>query len=283
MKFKNIKNIIKNNPTLFPGIILFLIVLLPCLFGGFILNTSLSKVLSTPANLPPSSEYLLGTTSEGRDMLTLLIVSTSSTLKIGLIGGGIGFIIGTFLGLISGYLQGTWIDAIIRNITDVFLTIPPLAILIMIAASFRIVSITTMGIIIGATAWMHPTRVIRSQTLSMRERSFVQLAKLSLSSDFEIIFKEIMPNLLPYLAATFVNAVSSAILASIGLEVLGLGSQQLPTLGTIIYYALYYTAMWRGLWWWWVPPVIVVVLIFLGLFMMSMAIDKYANPKLRNE
>jgi peptide/nickel transport system permease protein len=89
-----------------------------------------------------------------------------------------------------------------------------------------------------------------------------------------------MPNLIPFLAANFVNSVSSAILASIGLEVLGLGSQQTPTLGNTIYFAITNSAMWRGLWWWWLSPIIILIVLFLGLFLVSTALDELSNPRL---
>jgi peptide/nickel transport system permease protein len=213
-------------------------------------------------------------------MLALMLVGTPATLRIGLIGGGIGLLVGVFLGLISGYFGG-WLDGLIRGIVDVGLTIPSLAILIMIAASFRGLSLNLMGIVIALTAWMHTTRTIRSQVLSLRERNFIQMAKLSGSGNFGVMFQEILPNIIPYIAASFVDAVSTAILASIGLEVLGLGAQKAQTLGNTIYFAIFYSAMWRGLWWWWLPPIIVLVCIFLGLFLVSTALDEFANPRLK--
>jgi peptide/nickel transport system permease protein len=107
------------------------------------------------------------------------------------------------------------------------------------------------------------------------------MAKLSGMNDLEVIFIELMPNLLPYLAAAFAGAVSAAILASIGLEALGLGPQNDPTLGMTIYWALYYTAVLRGLWWWWGPPIVIIVLTFIGLFLVAAGLDKIANPRLR--
>ena len=98
---------------------------------------------------------------------------------------------------------------------------------------------------------------------------------------FEIIVRELIPNLLPYLAASFVSAVASAILATIGLEALGLGPQNEPTLGITIYWSLYYTSLLRGMWWWWAPPIVVIVLTFVGLFLITMGLDQIANPKLR--
>ncbi len=123
--------------------------------------------------------------------------------------------------------------------------------------------------------------MIRSQTLSLRERLFVEVAKLSGQNDFEIIFFQILPNLMAYLAATFVGAVSTGILAAVGLEVLGLGPQNVPTIGRVLYYAFTYSAMFRGMWWWWAPPIVTLAIIFTGLFLMSISLDKYANPRLQ--
>lgn len=271
---------LRRTPTLVPGVLLLLFVLVPALFGPLVVDVRQSGVLADEPNLPPSWAHPLGTQSEGRDVLALLIVGTPATLKIGLIGGGVGLALGAILGLLSGYLGGR-LDAAIRSIVDVGLTIPALAILILIAASFRMVTLEMMGLVVASTSWMHPTRVIRSQVLSLRERGFVQLAKLSGLGDVAIIFGELLPNLFPFLAASFVNAVSTAFLASIGLEVLGLGSQQTQSLGVVIYYAIYYSAVWRGIWWWWVPPIMILVALFVGLFLVSVALDELTNPRLR--
>jgi peptide/nickel transport system permease protein len=267
------------NKTFLSGCLLLLIILLPCLLGIFFIKPAAIRVMADKPNLPPSLEHPLGTQSEGRDMLALMLVGTPATLRIGLIGGLVGLVFGILLGLSSGYFGG-WLDGIIRGMVDVGLTIPSLAILIMIAASFRGLSVNLMGVVVALTAWMQTARTIRSQVLSVRERSFVQLAKLSGSSSLEVILQEILPNLIPYIAASFVDAVSTAILASIGLEVLGLGAQQAQTLGNTIYFAIFYSAMWKGMWWWWLPPIVVLVCIFLGLFLISMALDELANPRL---
>ncbi len=268
-----------SNATFIYGCLLILIIVIPCIIGSVTMKPESIKVMAGKPNQPPSTEHPLGTQSEGRDMLALMLVGTPATLRIGLIGGLVGLIVGIILGLISGYFGG-WLDGFIRGVVDVGLTIPSLAILIMIAASFRGLSVNLMGLIVALTAWMQTTRTIRSQVLSLRERSFIQLAKLSGSTGLEIIFLEILPNLIPYIAAGFVDAVSTAILASIGLEVLGLGAQQAQTLGNTIYFAIFYSAMWQGYWWWWLPPIVVLVCIFLGLFMISMALDELANPRL---
>jgi peptide/nickel transport system permease protein len=269
----------QRNPTLLIGLILLALVVVPGVLGQFITDPERYKILAGTPNMPPSSDHLLGTQSEGRDFLTVILLGTPNTLIIGLVGGGVAVVAGAILGMISGYYGGM-VDGLIRNTVDVGLTIPVLAILIMIAASFPVVTPVMMGLVIALTSWMHPTRVIRSQILSLKEREFVKLIKLSGVGSLHIIFVELMPNLIPFLAANFVNSVSSAILASIGLEVLGLGSQQTPTLGNTIYFAITNSAMWRGLWWWWLSPIIILIVLFLGLFLVSTALDELSNPRL---
>lgn len=261
------------------GCLLLAAVLLPSMLSPLFYDLDLARIASSGLNLPPSWEHPLGTQSEGRDVLALILVGTPATLTIGLIGGGIGVLVGTFLGMVSGYFGGR-LDTMIRNTVDVGMTIPPFAILIMIAASFKVVTLPLMGVAVAISAWMYPTRVIRSQVLSIRTRGYVRMARLSGIGDLRIIFGELLPNLIPLITAAAVNAIAVSILASIGLEVLGLGGQNV-TLGTTIYFAIYYASMWRGLWWWWLPPVLVLVAIFLGLFLVSMALDEVANPKLR--
>jgi len=134
---------------------------------------------------------------------------------------------------------------------------------------------------LASLAWLNPTRTIRAQVLSLRERGYVEVARLSGMSGPEIIVKELMPNLLPYLAATLVNAVSSAILASIGLEVLGLGPVDAPTLGMTLYWVNYNAALINGWWWWWLAPLGIILIVFLGLFFLTVGLDEIANPRLR--
>jgi peptide/nickel transport system permease protein len=265
--------------TLWAGIIFLILALLPAILGPFFVSPEQSEVLADVPNLPPDPLHPLGTQSEGRDVLAVLMRGTPATLTIGLIGGGVALVVGSGLGFIAGFF-GRRIDAVISTIVDVGLTIPPLAILILIGASFPVVSLLAMGIVVASTAWMSSARVIRAQVLSLKEREFVRVARLSGAGNFHIMFLELMPNLIPFLAANFVNAVTSTILASIGLEVLGLGPQQSRTLGSTIYEAMYHTAMWRGLWWWWLPPIIILIFIFLGLFLISVGLDRYANPRL---
>ncbi len=138
-----------------------------------------------------------------------------------------------------------------------------------------------MAFLLALFAWQGPTRVLRSQVLSLRERGYVRMARASGSSTFSIMFTEMLPNMMPYLASSFAGGLSGAILAATGLEALGLGPTRIPTLGMTIYYAIRGTAITRGMWWWWGMPIFVLVIIFIGLFLISIGLDEVANPRLR--
>ena len=269
------------NPLLIGGVLLLAMVLL---FGPVMsiwVDKDMAKVGTGMPDLGPSAEHPLGTDTVGRDILAVIVVGTPLTLRIGLVAGAIGLGLGILLGFLAGYFGG-WVDTLIKGAADVLLTVPGLLFLVVIATTLRgAVSVNMMALVVASLAWMWPTRTIRSQVLTLRERQFVLVARLSGMNGFEIILRELVPNLLPYLAASFVSAVGSAILASIGLEALGLGPQNEPTLGMTIYWALYYTSVLRGLWWWWAPPIVMIILTFVGLFLLSMGLDQVANPKLR--
>ena len=228
----------------------------------------------------PSWDHPLGTESNGRDMLAVLIVGAPRSLRVGMIAAGIGMLVGILLGFSAGFLGG-WVDNVIRTIADAVITIPSLAVLIVISAYVRSVSVENMALLLALFAWPGPTRFIRAQVLTMRERGYVQMARLSGSSRFDIMFREMMPNLLPYLASSFTGNVSGAILAATGLEALGLGPTRIPTLGMTIFYAIRAAAILRGMWWWWGIPIAILVIIFSGLFLMTVGLDEIANPRLR--
>ena len=272
---------IRRNPKLLVGLILLAALLGLGLFGPLFVDTANADPMSVRPDQAPNREFPLGTESQGRDMLALVIRGIPLTIQIGLIAGAIGLGIGTILGFVAGYTGGV-VDLVIRSVADIMLTVPGLLVLIVVAASIQgLVSVRTIALVVASLAWMFPTRTIRSQVLSLRERPYVEMAKLNGMSAPAIIAKELIPNLLPYLGASFVGAVGSAILAAIGLEALGLGPQNEPTLGMTIYWAIFYSALLRGLWWWWAAPVGVIVILFTALFLIAVGLDELANPRLR--
>jgi peptide/nickel transport system permease protein len=252
------------------------------LIGSATIGTSKAVPLSGPPDLPPSARFPLGTDSAGRQLLPVLIAGVPLTLEVGLLAGGVGLLIGTVLGFTAGYFGGA-IDAIIRTAADIILPIPALAVLVVIASTIHtLLSVEIMALVIASLAWMYPTRTIRAQVLSIRNRAYIEVARLSGEGHLKVIFRELMPNLLPYLAASFVGAVGAGILAGIGLEALGLGPQDKPTLGMTIFWAIYYGATLRGMWWWWGPPIVILILVFMSLFLIAQGLDRYANPRLRH-
>jgi peptide/nickel transport system permease protein len=272
---------INTNRMLVAGVLLIAIVILFGIVGSTFVTKAQADVGAGRPSRPPDFQHLLGTDQQGRDVLANLIFGTPSTLKIGLIAGLVGVAVGSVLGLAAGYWGGAP-DSAIRLAVDVFLTIPNLMILIVIASMLSGVTVEQMGLIIALWAWMWPARTVRAQVLTMRERSYVQVARLNGMGSLKILFRELMPNLMPFLAASLVGTVAAAILASIGLSALGLGPQNEPSLGLTIYWAIFYGALIRQLWWWFLPPILITVILFIGLFMTTAGLDRIANPRLRS-
>ena len=281
------------NPKLIAGFILVMSVVLLGVIGPLFWDVTQARVASAPLNIPPiwvkdppaifpdpDPAHPLGTESNGRDMLALLMAAAPGTLRVGMIAAGLGMAIGIVLGFSAGLLGGWW-DALVRTIADAVITIPSLAVLIVISAFVRQIDLTNMALLLALFAWPGPTRLIRAQVLSMRERGYVQMARISGASTLDIMFKEMMPNLLPYLAASFSGNVSANILAATALEALGLGPTRIPTLGMTIFYSIRAASILRGMWWWWGFPILLLILIFTGLFLITVGLDEIANPRLR--
>lgn len=271
----------RGNTKLLSGVILILALVLFWLIGSLVVSPARSAPIAGLPSQPPSWQYPLGTDTHGRDLLAVMMMGTGFTLRIGFVAGAIGLGIGTILGFLSGYYGGL-LDTIIKWTGDVLLTIPILAVLVVVAAMLPgTMSLNFMTLLVASLSWMLPTRAIRAQVLSMREQAYVQVARLSGMNHLEVIVKELMPNLLPYLAASFVVTSAGAVLALIGLEFLGLGPQDIPTLGMTIYWATSYAAILRGMWWWWAPPAVIIAALFVGLFLVSAGLDEIVNPKLK--
>ena len=247
----------------------------------------LVRAASVQANQKPSwnpwSGYPLGTDLQGRDIYAAVVVGIPLSLRIGLIAAAIGVGVGMLLAFIAAYLGGV-VDAIVRTVVDSLIPIPGLLVLVLVATTLNPgqgLSVDQLAFVIAVLAWPGPARVIRSQVLVIRERGYVEMARMSGTSALGIIFKEMMPNLAPYALASFVAAVSGSILASIGVESLGLGPLDSPTLGSMIYWNIFNSSVLLGLWYWLLPPIVVLITLFVGLFMISAGLDEVANPRLR--
>lgn len=273
---------LRRNKGLALGVIILLGLTLFTVIGLLVINPKHAYPLSAALKQPPSLKYPFGTDFFGRNLLAAMVVGMWQTALIGLLAGGIGTFVGVVLGFTSAYFGG-WIDSVIRTICQILTPIPVLLIQVVVAGSLdkRDVTIFTMAIIVAMLAWMGPTLVIRAQVMTMKERQFVAVAKLSGMSDFGIIFKEILPNLLPFIAAAFVGQVFAAVFASFYLAVLGLGPLREPLLGNIIWAAQSQGAFFNGWWWWPLEPAFAMILILGSLALVNMGLDELANPRVR--
>jgi peptide/nickel transport system permease protein len=273
---------LRRNKSLAIGLLLFFFLIMFTVVGMLTIDTDHAFALAVKSKQPPSLEFPLGTDFFGRDMLAVMIMGTYQTAIIGFIAGGIGTFIGVILGFVSAYFGGI-IDTAIKGISQILMPIPVFLIQIVIAGSLdkRDVTIYTMAFIVVLLAWMGPTLVMRSQVLSMKERTYVSVAKLSGVGDIGIIFTEIFPNLLPFIVAQFVTQVFAAVFASFYLAVLGLGPLREPLLGNIIWAAMGQGAFFNGWWWWPVFPSIGLALILGSLALINMGLDELSNPRVR--
>jgi peptide/nickel transport system permease protein len=273
---------LRRNKGLAIGLLIILALTLFTVIGLLTINPKNAYPLAVASHKPPSLEYPFGTDFFGRDMLAAMVIGLWQTALIGVLAGAIGTLIGVVLGFISAYFGGL-LDAGIKGVCQILTPIPAFLIQVVIAGSLdkRDVTIYTMAFVVVLLAWMGPTLVIRSQVLSMKERQFVSVAKLSGVGDLGVIFGEIMPNLLPFLAAAFVTQVFAAVFASFYLAVLGLGPLREPLMGNIIWTAMGQSAFFNGWWWWPLEPAGAMVLILGSLALVNMGLDELANPRIR--
>jgi peptide/nickel transport system permease protein len=274
-----LREVVAAEPMLSSGLLLFALLLAVGIIGPLFIDRSLAEIGVMPARRPPSAEHWLGTDGQGREVIAALLVALPQSLRIGLFAGTIGLGIGVILGLLAAWFHG-FVDSAIRILSDVVMTIPGIALLVLVATNVRVMTVDLMAIIVASIAWMYPTRTMRAQSLSIISRPYIEVARLNAIGGVRLLATEVLPNLLPFIAASFVTGVSSALLATIGLEALGLGPQNELTLGSIIYWAQLNGAILRGMWWWWLPPVVLIALTFLSLLMISMGLDRAVNRRL---
>jgi peptide/nickel transport system permease protein len=275
-------NYMRRNKGMAIGIFILLLLVIFTVYGTFTANLKHAYPLSVKSKQPPSLEYPLGTDFFGRDLYVAMVVGLRQTAIIGLLAGALGTLIGVVFGFISAYFGG-WLDMVIKGTCQILIPIPALLIQVIIAGSLdkRDVTIYTMAFVVVLLSWMGTTLVIRAQVLTMKERQFVSVAKLSGMGDVGIIFSEILPNLLPFIAAQFVNMCFYAVFASFFLAVLGLGPLREPLLGNTIWAAQGQSAFFNGWWWWPMAPAVALVLILGSLALINMGMDELANPRVR--
>ncbi len=229
---------------------------------------------------PPSQKFWFGTTFFGQDVFTQFVLGLQATFLVGIIGGGLGTIIGVVVGFTAGY-RGGIIDEILNMLTNIVLVLPTMAVLLIIAAYLEVRSVTSECIFIGLTAWPWAARAIRAQTFSLRNRDFIDLARMSGMKSIKIIFREIAPNMMSYLVMTFILQFGGAILAAATLDFIGLGPTNAISLGLMMQISVLWGALYFGSWWWFIPPGLAITAIVGALYSMNVGLDEVFNPKLR--
>ncbi|SKC35058.1 ABC transporter permease [Krasilnikoviella flava] len=268
-------------PWLVIGLVLVGAITLFGIFGPYLVGDP--RQIRDIGLTPPSGDFLLGTTQTGQDVLAQLAYATRGSLQIGLLVGVLATALSAFFGIYGAY-RGGFADEAFSLLSNVFLVIPGLPLVIVISGFVPRESrgLWTIAVVLAVTSWAASARVLRAQTLSVRHRDYVAASKVSGEKPWRVIVVEILPNLLPVIASQFVFAVIAAILGEAGLSFIGLGASNSATLGTMLFYAQNGFALSLGAWWWFVPPGLMIALFGMGLSLINFSIDEIINPKLKN-
>jgi peptide/nickel transport system permease protein len=226
---------------------------------------------------PPSGGHPLGTTNTGQDVLKLLIVSARGSLTVGLTVGILATVVSILIGVVGAYAGGRY-DEGLSLFSNVFLVLPGLPLVILLTDYLQSRGAVAVAAIISLTGWAGAARVLRAQTLSVRNRDYVDAARVSGEPAWRIIVSEVLPNLLPIIAAQFIFAVLGGILIEAALAFLGLGGSS--SWGSMLFFAQNAQALSLGAWWWFVPPGLCIALFGCGLALINFSLDELINPRL---
>ncbi len=232
-------------------------------------------------DLAPSAEYWFGTDSRGQDLFWQLTFAFRNTLAFGILVALLSRAISITVGLVSGYLGGP-VDRVLMVINDVFVTLPIIPILLLfyfvVGNNFSTVN---LAILMACLGWPFDARLIRSIALGLRHREFTRHAIFSGMSPMKIMFEEHLPYVMPIVFATTMANILWSIGVEVTLAILGFTNINIPTVGTTIYWANNHSAMVVGVWWWIVIPIVLLVIMFLGLFLLTISLNEYIDPRSR--
>ena len=233
---------------------------------------------------PPSDKYLLGTNDIGQDIFSELIYGTRVSLTIGFLAALFTVVIGTLVGVVSGFLGGA-VDEVLMRFTDVIMILPNIPLLILLMAIFGRQSYFIMILAISITGWTGTARMVRSSTLSIKERAYVEASKAIGAGDGHIITKHVLPNVSPLIMATMIYQVAGAMMSEAGLSFLGLGDPSAKSWGMVLHYAQtsggWYANQGYPAWWWIIPPGLLIALTITSLVLIGQTLEEIINPRLR--
>lgn len=261
------------------GLSIFFFFVVIAVFAPFLAPNDPNEFVGIPYSRP-TSEHILGLDRMGRDILSQLIYGTRLSLIVGLTTGTLMTTISLLIGMTAGYFGGL-VDRILSTIIDVFMVIPGLPLMIVIASYIRFRGVVPIILVISFTSWAPGARVIRAQTLTMRNREFILASKITGEKSRRIIFSEIMPNMLSLISSNFFVACLTAIVGEASLEFLGFGDVSAITWGTMLYWAQNSSALLNNSWGWVLAPGIAIATLGASFALLNFSIDELTNPKLR--
>jgi peptide/nickel transport system permease protein len=229
----------------------------------------------------PSSAHWFGTTHLGQDIFSEILVGTRGVMFVGFLAGLVAMVLSIIMGITAGYLGGILDDGL-SAVTNVFLVIPALPLIIIISATVSSAGDLMVALVIGFTSWAWGARILRAQTLSLRQRDYVQASRATGETTWRIIIFEILPNLVAIIASSFVSTVIFAVMSEITLAFIGVSNVSTWNWGTILFWAQSQQALAQGAWWWFVPAGLAIAILGTALSLLNFGIDEFVNPRLRS-
>lgn len=276
---KVFRDLFKDYRFVFSFVVLVFIVILALMSFGSPYDPTLWNVV--PRDMKPSAEYLLGTDSNGQDIFWQATFAVRNSLIISLIAGLVSRVIAILVGMVSGYIGGNT-DRVLMFISDGLLVIPIFLVFVLLAMLLReYMNLALLGLMLSLLSWPWDARLIRSMILTLREREFTKTAILSGTGTVSLVLKEYLPFTTPLIFSTLINNIAFAIGLEITLAFLGLVNLTIPTLGTMLNWAITYQAILLGRWYWVLTPVVLSLFLFIALYWLSVSISEYLDPRTR--
>ena len=275
-----LRDLVRHNPEFRIGLVLVLLVLTLAALS-FASPYPELDVYVVPPDVPPSSAYWFGTTSRGQDVFWQVCTAIRHTLAFGLTVALVSRLISLGVGLLAGY-KGGFVDRLLMSINDTFIVIPLFPVLVLFYFVLRDnMSWLALALIMSLLGWSYDARLIRSVAMSVKTREFTQTSVFSGMTTREILRREHLPYVLPIVFSTTLANMNWSIGLEVTLSVLGFTDINTPSIGGMIYWANQHTALVAGIWWWIAFPVIVVVMAFIGLFLLSVSLNEFIDPRSR--
>ncbi|HKB94062.1 MAG TPA: ABC transporter permease [Gaiellaceae bacterium] len=270
------------NPKSRLGLLMVAFVIVVALIAPLISVSDPNGFSLLDARQAPSWHHLFGTTDQGSDIFSQVVVGARRSLLLGAAAGALATAVAAILGITAAYTGGI-VDEVVNFLANVFLTIPPIPLLVVMSGYLKTRGLWTMVVVIAAVLWAFEARILRGQALSLKSRDFILASKAAGESTPRIVFGELMPNMISRIAAAFVLVFYIALLVDSGLEFLGLGDMGATSWGVTIYWAQVNSTVLQGEWWPFLFPSLALSFTVLGLVLLLAGIDELSNPRLRTE